>query len=168
MILSDIFLLFLLPFVQVTIDASPLSFSHDDVMICKRCPHHMPFVTGMHQSPVDSLHKMVSNALFCVSLMSVWTNCWKNTRVAGDLTCNDLGCGSVCPRSEWYMHGQISALSETTRRSHCWQNTSNFYFFASTPRNLVIMSRAIHHNGHFVSKQGRYHAWPHVSPGMSG
>ena len=35
------------------------------------------------------LHNANKVKLWCFSLMSVWTRCWTNTRMAGDLTCHD-------------------------------------------------------------------------------
>ena len=58
---------------------------HGDVRTWKRFSLYLPFVRGIHRSPVDSPHKETSNVkrwwFFVVSLKS----CWTNTRVVGDL-----------------------------------------------------------------------------------
>ena len=55
---------------------------HNDVTIWKHFPRYCPFVRGIHRSPVDTPHKGTVARTFDVSLLSVWTNCWTNTRLS--------------------------------------------------------------------------------------
>ena len=58
---------------------------HDDVIKWKQFPRYCPFVQGIHRSPVDSPHKGIVTWTFDV-LLSVRTNCWTKTWLAGNLT----------------------------------------------------------------------------------
>ena len=58
---------------------------HDEVMTWKRFRHYWPFVLGIHQSLVDSLHK--GPVMWCSFLM-FWTSCWTSSSVAGNLRCH--------------------------------------------------------------------------------
>ena len=49
---------------------------------------YWPFVRGIHQSLVDSLHKTRWRGALVFSLIYVWTNGWANTCGAGDLRCH--------------------------------------------------------------------------------
>ena len=67
---------------------------HDDVIKWKHFPRYLPFVQGIHRSPVNSPHKdQWRGALMC-SLICAWINGWVNNREAGDLrrhcTYNDV------------------------------------------------------------------------------
>ena len=59
--------------------------SHDDVIKWKHLPHYWPFVRGIHQSPVNSLHKgqWRGNSMF--SLIWEWKNGLVNNCESGDL-----------------------------------------------------------------------------------
>ena len=68
------------------------------------------------------------------------------------------------------MHGQMSALFETTHRWH-WQNTPNLYAFASIPRNLDIMSKvkpqwSFCEQTRSIAAIIHTRAWRFVLPGM--
>ena len=59
--------------------------SHDDVMKWKHFPRYLPFVRGIHRSPVNSPHKSQWRGALMFSLICVWINGWINTREADDL-----------------------------------------------------------------------------------
>ena len=59
--------------------------SHDDVIKWKHFPRYWPFVRGIHQSPVNSLHKGQWRGALMFSFICVWINGWVNNREAGDL-----------------------------------------------------------------------------------
>ena len=50
----------------------------------KHFPRYCPFVREIHRSLVDSPHKWTLTRTFEVSLLSVWPNCWTNTRLTGN------------------------------------------------------------------------------------
>ena len=58
---------------------------HDDVIKWKHFPRYWPFVRGIHQSPVNSLHKGQWRGALMFSLICVWINGWVNNREAGYL-----------------------------------------------------------------------------------
>ena len=58
---------------------------HDDVIKWKHFPLYWPFVRGIHQSPVNSLHKGQWRGALMFSLICVWINGSVNNREAGDL-----------------------------------------------------------------------------------
>ena len=58
---------------------------HDDVIKWKHFPRYWPFVRGIHQSPVNSLHKGQWRGALMFSLICVWINGWVNNLEAGDL-----------------------------------------------------------------------------------
>ena len=60
-------------------------FSHDDVIKWKHFPRHLPFVRGIHLSPVNSPRKGQWRRAMMFSLICVWINSWVNSREAGDL-----------------------------------------------------------------------------------
>ena len=62
-----------------------LLFFHD----METYPHHWSFVTGIHRSTVDSNHKRPAKRRFMIPLILVWTGCWTNIRVTGDLRRHD-------------------------------------------------------------------------------
>ena len=62
--------------------------SHDDVIKWKHFPHYWPFVLGIHQSPVNSLHKGQWCRALIFTLICTWINSWVNNRKAGDLRCH--------------------------------------------------------------------------------
>ena len=57
---------------------------HDDVIKWKHFPRHWPFVRGIYQSPVNSLHKGQWRGALMFSLLCAWMNDWVNNREAGD------------------------------------------------------------------------------------
>ena len=64
------------------------------LLITYTFPRYLPFVQGIHRSPVNSPHKgQWRGALMC-SLICAWINGWVNNREAGDLrrhcTYNDV------------------------------------------------------------------------------
>ena len=48
-------------------------------------PRNLPFVRGIHRSPVNSSHKGQWRWALMFSLICVWINGWVNNREAGDL-----------------------------------------------------------------------------------
>ena len=60
------------------------SKSHDDVIKWKHFPRYLPFVRGIHRSPVNSPHKGQWRGALMFSLICVWINGWVNNREAGD------------------------------------------------------------------------------------
>ena len=61
---------------------------YDGVINWKHFPHNWPFVTGIHQSPVDSPHTGQWHRALLFSLICTSTNGWVNNRDAGDLRCH--------------------------------------------------------------------------------
>ena len=60
--------------------------NHNDVIKWNLDPRHLPFVRGIHRSPVDSPHKAIDTDLWCF----LWcTNGWVNNQDAGDLRCHE-------------------------------------------------------------------------------
>ena len=59
--------------------------SHDDVIKWKHFPRDLPFMRGIHRSPVNSPHKGEWRWALMFSLICVWINDWVNSRQAGDL-----------------------------------------------------------------------------------
>ena len=53
---------------------------HDDVMTWKHFPNHWNFVRGLYL--VESPHKY---GALVFSLLLVWTSCWTNSQIVGDL-----------------------------------------------------------------------------------
>ena len=58
---------------------------HDDVIKWKHFPCYLPFVMGIHRSPVDSPRKDQWRGALMFSVICAWTNDWSNNRDAGDL-----------------------------------------------------------------------------------
>ena len=58
---------------------------HDDVIKRKHFPRYGPFVTGIHQWPVDSPHQGHWSGALMFCLICAWANDWANNRDAGDL-----------------------------------------------------------------------------------
>ena len=58
---------------------------HDGVIKWKHFPRYLPFVKGIHRSPVDSLHKGQWRGALMFSLICDYINSWVNNREAGDL-----------------------------------------------------------------------------------
>ena len=61
------------------------SIIHDDVIKWKHFPRDMPFVRGIHRSPVNSPHKGQWREALMFSLSCSWTNGSVNNWGAGDL-----------------------------------------------------------------------------------
>ena len=66
-------------------DSSKLNQMHDDVIKSKHFPRYLPFVRGIHRSPVNSPHKGQWRGALMFSLISFWINGCVNNREAGDL-----------------------------------------------------------------------------------
>ena len=62
----------------------PLSI-HDDVIKWKHFPRYLPFVRGIHRSPVNSPHKGQWRGALMFTLICARINDWVNNREAGDL-----------------------------------------------------------------------------------
>ena len=58
---------------------------HDVVVKWKHFPRYWPFVRGIHQSLVNSPHKVLWLGTLMFSLICAWTNSWVNNQYAGDL-----------------------------------------------------------------------------------
>ena len=59
---------------------------HGDVIKWKLFPRYLPFVLGIHQSPMNSPHKgQWRGALMFSLICAAWINGWANNRDAGDL-----------------------------------------------------------------------------------
>ena len=58
---------------------------HDDIIKWKDFPCYWPYVRGINQSQVNSLHKGQWRGVLMFSLICVWTKGWQNNREAGDL-----------------------------------------------------------------------------------
>ena len=58
---------------------------HDDVIKWKHFPRYLPFVRGIHRSPVNSPHKGQWRGTLMFSLICIWINSWVNNREADDL-----------------------------------------------------------------------------------
>ena len=58
---------------------------HDDVIKWEHFPRYWPFVRGIHQSPVKSLHRGQWLGSFMFSLICPWINLWVKNREGGDL-----------------------------------------------------------------------------------
>ena len=61
------------------------SCHHDDVIKWIHFPRYLPFVWGIHRSPVNSPHKGQWRGALMFSLISARANDWINNRNAGDL-----------------------------------------------------------------------------------
>ena len=59
--------------------------TNDDVIKWKHFPRYLPFVQGIHRSPVNSPHKGQWRGALMFSLICIWINGWINNREAGDL-----------------------------------------------------------------------------------
>ena len=59
--------------------------SHDDVIKWKHFPRYLPFVRGIHRSPVNSLHRGQLRGALVFSFICVWINGWVNNGDAGEL-----------------------------------------------------------------------------------
>ena len=59
--------------------------NNDDVIKWKHFPRYLPFVRGIHQSPVNSPHKGQWRGALTFSLICARINGWVNNRQAGDL-----------------------------------------------------------------------------------
>ena len=58
---------------------------HNDSIKWKHCLHYWPFVQGIHQSLVNSLHKGKWHGALMFSLICAWINSWASNGDAGDL-----------------------------------------------------------------------------------
>ena len=65
--------------------ANEVILKHDDVIKWKSFPRYLPFVRGIHRSPVNSPHKGQWRGALMFSLICAWINTWVNNREAGDL-----------------------------------------------------------------------------------
>ena len=59
--------------------------NHDDVIKWKHFPRYLPFVRGIHRSPVNSPHKDQWRGALMLHLICVSINGWANNREAGEL-----------------------------------------------------------------------------------
>ena len=73
-------------YVTLTVYKGPLlstQINHDDVIKWKHCPRYLPFVRGIHRSPVNSPHKGQWRTALMFSLNSASTNGRANNQDAG-------------------------------------------------------------------------------------
>ena len=61
---------------------------HDDIIKWKHFSCYWPFVRGIHQLPVNSLHKGQWRRALMFSLICTWINGWVSNGEAGDLRCH--------------------------------------------------------------------------------
>ena len=66
-----------------------LDITHDDVIKWKHFPRYRLFVRGIHQSPVNSPHKVHWRGAFMFSMICAWMKGWVNNRDARDLRSRD-------------------------------------------------------------------------------
>ena len=66
----------------------PLVHIHHDVIKWKHFLHYWPFVLGIHQSLVNSMHWGQWHRALIFSLIYAWINSWVSNREAGDLRCH--------------------------------------------------------------------------------
>ena len=78
---------------------------HDDVTKWKHFPRYLPYVRGIHRSPVNSQHKGQWRRALMFSLICAWINDWVNNRETGDLRRYRTHCdvtvmrGALCSMS---------------------------------------------------------------------
>ena len=68
-----------------TDDTHLMWLCHDDVIKWKHFSCYLPFVRGIHRSPVISTHKGQWRRALKFPLICAWTNSWVNNCEAGDL-----------------------------------------------------------------------------------
>ena len=61
---------------------------HDDVIKWKHFLRYLPFVRGIHRSPLISPDKGQWRGAFMFSFISAWISGWVNNRESGDLRCH--------------------------------------------------------------------------------
>ena len=61
-------------------------WTHDDVIKWKHFPRYLPFVRGIHWSPVNSPHKGQWSGALMFSLICALINDWVTNREAGDMS----------------------------------------------------------------------------------
>ena len=66
-------------------DLRRIHWEHDDIIKWKHFPHCWPFVWGIHQSQVNSLHQGQWCGALMFSLICASINGWINNHEAGDL-----------------------------------------------------------------------------------
>ena len=66
----------------------PTTNQHDDVIKWKHFPRYLPFVRGIHRSPVNSPHKGQWRGALMFTLIGARINGWVNNCEAGDLRHN--------------------------------------------------------------------------------
>ena len=71
-----------------TVHSQYFVVSHNDVIKWEHFPCYWPCVQGIHQSPVNSLHKGQWRGALMFSLICAWTNGCANNSEAGDLRCH--------------------------------------------------------------------------------
>ena len=72
--------------VLVNLETYKTSFHYQgDAIKWKHFPRYWPFVRGIHQLPVNSLHKGQWRRALMFYLICAWIKCWVNNREAGDL-----------------------------------------------------------------------------------
>ena len=124
---------------QEDLRPSPVGFKqvHDDVIKWKHFPRYLPFVRGIHRSPVNSPHKGQWRGAVMFSLICVWINDWVNNREAGYLRryrahydvsvmCMALWCRWV---SIICQPGKSMSCTSSISRCMCWSKDNPLYLF---------------------------------------
>ena len=70
------------------VELIPNTWEHDDVIKWKHFPRYLPFVRGIHRSPVNSPHKGQWRGALIFSLICSYIYGWVNNREAGSLRCH--------------------------------------------------------------------------------
>ena len=117
-------------------------------MTWNRFPHYWPFVRGTTDYRWIPLKKGQWCRPLMFLLMSAWTNCYRNSREAGELECSDANLASLWPRIWCTLYNDIimsTMAHEITRISTvgsavCWGAHHRKY--QSSP--LLAFVRGIH------------------------
>ena len=131
----------------------PVVICHDDVIKWKHFPRYLPFVRGIHRSPVNSPHKGQWRGVLKFSLICARINGWVNNREAGDLRrhqahcdvivmlCQSTACNGLNPlwpkntiwRRWWW--------SQFIRTMVCWQLVPRYYLNTYWPVNWSLKNK---------------------------
>ena len=134
--------------------------SHDDVIKWKHFPRYLPFVRGIHRSPMNSPHKGQWRWALMFSLICARINGWVNNGEAGDLR-RHLGhynvtlmqshyTISLCPTVQWTHLGRathicvskLAIIGSDSDLSPGWRQA--FTFIGSVGTNFSEILSKIH------------------------
>ena len=85
----------------------------------KHFPRYLPFVWGIHRSPVNSPHKGQWRGALMFSLICVWINGWVNKRGDGDLRRHHTHYDII-------VMGSLNATSTSRERRGVWNHRQLF------------------------------------------